>query len=78
MTGMAVAQRMTPAEYMELDGPRWSSLVDGEIVVNQPRPLRQDILFELAMALRRSTSSSTPAQARTSASAPSMSGYANA
>jgi len=52
MAGMAVAQRMTLAEYMELDGPRWSNLVDGEIVVNQPRSLHQDILFELAMALR--------------------------
>ena len=52
MTGMTVAQRMTLAEYMELDGPRGSNLVDGEIVMNEPRMLHQEVLVDLLIALR--------------------------
>ena len=52
MTGMAVAQRVTLAEYMKLDGPRGSNLVDGEIVVNEPRMLHQEVLADLCFALR--------------------------
>ena len=52
MAGMTVAQRMTVAEFLELDLPRFSSLVDGEVVVNQPAPLHQDVLGELYIALK--------------------------
>jgi Uma2 family endonuclease len=48
---MAVAQRMTVAEFLELDTPRWASLIEGEIVVNQPRALHQRIVVDLVVAL---------------------------
>ncbi len=51
MTGMAVAQRMTVSEYLEVDHERWSNLVDGEVVVNQPRPLHQRTALDLVVAL---------------------------
>ena len=48
---MAVAQRMTVAEFLELDTPRCTWLVEGEIVVNPPRPLHQGVERELMVAL---------------------------
>jgi len=51
MTGMAVAQRMTVSEYLEVDHERWSNLVDGEVVVNQPRALHQRVMVDLIFAL---------------------------
>jgi Uma2 family endonuclease len=48
---MAVGQRMTVAEFLELDTPRWAILVEGEVVVNPPRPLHQRIAMDLAFAL---------------------------
>jgi Uma2 family endonuclease len=50
MSGMAVAQRMTVAEYLELD-ERWTWLVNGEVVVNEPLPLHQAVLRELLFAV---------------------------
>ena len=50
MSGMAVAQRMTVAEYLELDEPRtW--LVEGEVVVNEPRASHQRAAADLLIAL---------------------------
>jgi Uma2 family endonuclease len=48
---MAVAQRMTVAEYLELPRGRWASLIDGEIVVCAPRSLHQVIVRELLVEL---------------------------
>ncbi|MBA3748991.1 MAG: Uma2 family endonuclease [Solirubrobacterales bacterium] len=48
---MAVAQRMTIAEYLELDDERRTSLVDGEVVVNEIRTLHQVVMGELLVAL---------------------------
>jgi Uma2 family endonuclease len=52
MSGMAVAQRMTVAEYLEREDPRRTQLVDGEVVVNEPRPLHQCTMVELIVALK--------------------------
>jgi Uma2 family endonuclease len=52
MTSMAVARQMTVAEYLEHNHERWSSLIDGEVVVNQPRPLHQDVLGDVFVALK--------------------------
>jgi Uma2 family endonuclease len=51
MSGMTVAQRMTVAEYLELPEQRWASLIDGEVVVNEPRPLHQRVMVDLIVAL---------------------------
>jgi Uma2 family endonuclease len=51
MSGMAVAQRMTVAEYLELDDERRTFLVDGEIVVTEPRALHQLVMGDLLYAL---------------------------
>ena len=49
---MAVAQRMTVAEYLEReDLPRWTNLIDGEVVVNEPRTLHQRVMVDLLVAL---------------------------
>lgn len=49
---MAVAQRMTVAEYLEReDERRRTDLVDGEVVVNEPRPLHQRTMVDLLVAL---------------------------
>jgi Uma2 family endonuclease len=48
---MAVAERMTVAKFLELDTPRWASLIEGEIVVNQPRALHQRIVVDVVVAL---------------------------
>jgi Uma2 family endonuclease len=52
MSGMAVAQRMTVAEYLERDDERRTWLVDGEVVVNEPRSLHQHVAGDLYFALR--------------------------
>ena len=55
MIGMAVAQRMTADEFLGLPEPElgrpWN-LVDGEVVVNDPTPLHQEVVAELAYALQ--------------------------
>jgi len=49
---MAVAQRMTVAQYLEQeDDQRRTDLVDGEVVVNEPRPLHQRTMVDLLVAL---------------------------
>jgi Uma2 family endonuclease len=49
---MAVAQRLTVAEYLEQDDTRRrTDLVDGEVVVTEPRPLHQRTMVELLVAL---------------------------
>ena len=48
---MAVAQRMTVAEYFEQDDPRRTDLIDGEVVVTEPRALHQRVLLDLLMSL---------------------------
>jgi hypothetical protein len=40
---MAVAQRLTVAEFFELPDERWATLVDGEVVVSPPRLEHQRI-----------------------------------
>ncbi|HEX4345042.1 MAG TPA: Uma2 family endonuclease, partial [Solirubrobacteraceae bacterium] len=52
MTGtMAVAQRMTVAEFLDLPDERWTTLVEGEVVVNPPRDRHQIVAGELYFAL---------------------------
>ena len=48
---MAVAQRLTVSDYLDADGPRWTNLVDGELVVSQPTSLHQRLLMNLAVDL---------------------------
>jgi len=50
---MSVAERMTIAEFFELPHERWASLVDGEVVVNAPRPRHQRVTLDLLLALAR-------------------------
>ncbi len=48
MNAMTVAQRMTADEYLAWDGPRGTNLVEGEVVMPQPRQLHQnDIAVEI-------------------------------
>ncbi|MCP9491310.1 MAG: Uma2 family endonuclease [Solirubrobacteraceae bacterium MAG38_C4-C5] len=50
---MTVATRMTAAEYLLLpEQPFKTELIDGEVVVSEPRMLHQDVLSELLVALR--------------------------
>jgi len=42
---------MTVAEYLEREDPRRTQLVDGEVVVNERRPLHQRTMVELIVAL---------------------------
>jgi len=52
MDGMtSVAQRLTVEQFFELPDERWTSLVDGDVVVNPPRPLHQLVGQELVFAL---------------------------
>jgi len=54
MSDMAVAQRMTIAEYLEReDLPRWTNLIDGEVVVSQPTWQHQYVLRDLIFELTR-------------------------
>lgn len=48
---MAVAQRMTVAEFLELDTPRCTWLVEGEVVVNPPRVRHQRVEGDLFYAI---------------------------
>ncbi|MDP1846382.1 MAG: Uma2 family endonuclease [Solirubrobacteraceae bacterium] len=48
---MAVAQRMTVAEFHALPEQRWATLIEGEVVVNQPRALHQRVVLDLVVAL---------------------------
>ena len=54
MTAVPVAEHMTAEEFLALPPPERSQrrqLVDGEVVVNEPRPLHQRVLMDLAFAL---------------------------
>lgn len=54
MSAVPVAERMTAEEFLALPAPECSQrrqLVDGEVVVNEPRPLHQRVLMDLAFAL---------------------------
>jgi Uma2 family endonuclease len=55
MTAVTVAQRMTAEEYLALGGPPEgrprTELIDGEVVVNDPRPLHQIVALDLISAL---------------------------
>ncbi len=54
MTAMRVAERMTAEEFLALPesvDARRLELVDGEIVVHEPRPLHQMVSLELARAI---------------------------
>jgi len=54
MTAVPVAERMTAEQFLALPPPEYlqrRELVDGELVVNEPRPLHQRVLMNLAFAL---------------------------
>ncbi len=54
MTAVPVAERMTAEEFLALPPSVHSQrrqLVDGELVVHEPRPLHQRVLMDLAFAL---------------------------
>ena len=54
MTAVPVAERMTAEEFLALpapDHPQRRELVDGEVVVTEPRPLHQRVLMDLAFAI---------------------------
>ena len=51
MKAMTVAQRMTAQEYLAWEGPRGTNLVEGEVVMPQPRNLHQHVLWEIAFLL---------------------------
>jgi len=52
MSAMAVAQRMTAEEYLaNPDETLHSELVEGEVIVHQPRPLHQLVVMDLFVAL---------------------------
>ena len=52
MQAMTAAMRMTAEEYMAWDGPRGTNLVEGEVIMPQPRNVHQYVLADLYMALR--------------------------
>jgi len=55
MEAMPVAERMTAEEFLALpvtDRTRFASLVEGEVVVNDPRPLHNYVATDLAFALQ--------------------------
>jgi len=51
MDAMAVAQRMTADEFFALHDPRRTQLVEGEVIVQEPRPLHQFVVQDLLVAL---------------------------
>jgi Uma2 family endonuclease len=54
MSVMPVAERMTAEEFLALpdsDELRWAQLVEGELIVDPPRPLHQWVGAELLFAL---------------------------
>ncbi len=55
MGAMPATQHMTAQQYLDLPEPLQrpnTELVEGEIVVNEPTPLHQDVKLELIYALR--------------------------
>ncbi len=55
MEAMPVAERMTAEEFLALpvtDRTRFASLVEGEVVVNEPRPLHNYVAGDLEFALQ--------------------------
>ena len=55
MEAVPVAERMTAEEFLALpltDRTRFASLVEGEVVVNDPRPLHNFVTDDLGFALR--------------------------
>jgi len=52
MTAVPVAERMTADEYLAQDNEdRRTQLIDGEIVMDEPRPLHQALVGQLHIAL---------------------------
>ena len=54
MAPTPVAERMTAKEYLRRPrriDKRRVNLIDGELVVNEPSPLHEAVLFDLAFAL---------------------------
>jgi Uma2 family endonuclease len=52
MEAMTVAQRMTAQEFLAWeDGPRWTQLIDGEVVRSQPDKRHHDAQRELGFVL---------------------------
>lgn len=51
MGAMAVAQRMTADAFLELEDPRRTELVEGEVIVHQPGHLHQYVVMDLFRAL---------------------------
>jgi Uma2 family endonuclease len=47
MNTMAVAQRMTADDYLSIEDPRRTELVEGEVIVHQPRPLHQIVVLDI-------------------------------
>lgn len=55
MAAVPVAERITAEEFLALPAPERSQrreLVDGEVIVHQPRPLHQRVLMDLSFALQ--------------------------
>jgi Uma2 family endonuclease len=54
MGAMPAAQRMTAGEFLDLpdtDDLRWAQLIEGELIVDAPRPLHQKVAGELIYLL---------------------------
>jgi Uma2 family endonuclease len=51
MEAMTLVQRMSADEYLAWDGPRGTNLVEGEVVMPQPRRIHQRVLRQLFLAL---------------------------
>jgi Uma2 family endonuclease len=54
MGAMSAAQRMTAGEFLDLpdtDDLRWAQLIEGELIVDAPRPLHQKVAGELIYLL---------------------------
>ncbi len=53
MEAVQVAQRMSAEQYLAWDGPRGTNLVEGEVVMPQPRQVHQDVLLQVVLAISR-------------------------
>jgi Uma2 family endonuclease len=51
MEAMTVTDRVTSAQYLAMDTPRGTNLVDGEVVLSDPRRLHQQVQVRLVSAL---------------------------
>lgn len=49
---MATATRLTTEEFLAREWPRYAELVEGEVVVNEPRWKHQELMFRVATPLR--------------------------